>query len=43
MHDVHYKHVYSIDEHDYTSEFLEFLKVSFVPCLYKFIYNVTSR
>ena len=32
MHDVDYKHVYSIDGHDYTSEFL---KVSVVSCLYK--------
>ena len=41
MHDVHYKHVYSINGCDYTSEFLEFLKVSFVSCLYKFILHVS--
>ena len=35
MRDVHYKS--TIDESDYTSEFLKFLKVSFVSCLYKFI------
>ena len=35
MHNVHYKSTF--DRHDYTSEFLEFLKVSFVSFLYKLI------
>ena len=35
MHNVHYKSMF--DGRDYTSEFLEFLNVSFVSCLYKLI------
>ena len=35
MHNVYYKSTF--DGRDYTSEFLELLKVSFVSCLYKLI------
>ena len=37
MHHVHYQSVYIlVDEHDYMSEFLKFLKVSIV-CTYRYM------